>query len=245
MLVSAAQAEVIGLYDYGCHIDGVSYNDTDPFGHTAGFPASVDDSGINGTLTDQDSLTVTVTGASAHTVICVFDYDIDEALNTFFNEAGETGGGALAAGQSWEIDEPDFMFGDINANVDDGVLDNTNGVPGFPDSLEDDVAFAIGFDFTLAAGETAVVSFFLDVVNNAPGFFLRHFDPDSIIANDLNPGEPGYIAGPNQIYAWGDLDIQGGGGGPGPMPVPEPATLGLLGLGLIGIAGIRRRRSAK
>lgn len=44
-----------------------------------------------------------------------------------------------------------------------------------------------------------------------------------------------------------DLSVQisgpGPGPGPGPNPVPEPATLAVLGAGLLGLAGLRRRRA--
>jgi len=36
--------------------------------------------------------------------------------------------------------------------------------------------------------------------------------------------------------------VPGGGGGPGGNPIPEPATLALVGLGLFGVIGSRRRK---
>jgi hypothetical protein len=74
------------------------------------------------------------------------DAEIDEPLNTFFNEYGEFGsaGGDPAEEDAdlWEIDEPGFVFGDIYSNLQAGTLDGTNGVPL---ALPDDVSMGLGF----------------------------------------------------------------------------------------------------
>jgi len=227
LAMPSAQATVIGLFDYAFNIDGTTSDilfDGDPL------PGNVNIAGFD-ELTGLGTVEVTIAGAGDHTVVGFFDHDIDLATNLWFNEEGTTGGGAVVAGQSWEIDEPGFFFGDIFFNVQDSdallgsFLDNTNAVPsGSPD----DVSMAMGFDFTLAATETAIVSFFLDTINNAPGFFLQQSDPDSII-NEFQ--------GPNELFFWAGIEIRG----EGVVGVPEPGTLGLLGLGLIMLAGRRRR----
>jgi hypothetical protein len=206
-----ANAGII-LFEHGLNIDGNLTTDTS-------WPAGVDASAFD-VVTGLGLLSVTVASPGVHEVLFYLDHEIDEETNTFFNELGDTGG-APGAGQSWEIDEPGFSAppGDIYDNWLNGSLDNSIG---FLDP--NDVAMALGLDFVLAAGEQAVVNFYTSTVNDAPGFFLRHFDPDS----DL------------ELYFWSSIQIER-------ETVPEPGSLGLLALGLLTIAArravLRPRRS--
>jgi len=159
----------------------------------------------------------TVSGAGAHSFIAYFDHEIDELVNTFFNEYGVVHGSA-AAGQSWEIDEPGFVFGDIYNNFTAGALDNTNGVP-----TPEDVSMALGWNFNLLAGETATISFILSDLTRPGGFYLEQFDPDSQAS----------------IFYSSTLNIGDG------TPVPEPSTMLLFGAGLAGLGFYSRRRRNK
>lgn len=217
-----ANAAFISLYDYGFNVDGIGTNalDGDPI------PGSVDVSGFD-LNTGLGRIDISFAGIGAHNALTYLDHEIDEAINTFFNENASTGG-SLGAGQSWEADEPEFVFGDIYSNYLGNNLDNSNGVP--PGS-EDDVAMALGWDFTLAADETAIASFFASTSNDSAGsFFIEQNDPDS---------SPAGAQGGTSIFFWSNLAIFGG---EPPTGMVEPGTLGMTLFGIISVIGLRRRK---
>jgi len=155
--------------------------------------------------------------AGSHYVVAFVDPEIDEAINTFFNEIGSAFG-SPAAGQSWEIDEPGFVYGDIYTNFLAGALDNSNGV-----LSPDDVSMALGWNFVLTNTQVASISFALSDIRPSGGFYLTQTDPDSQAS----------------IYFSSQLNIRDTGG-PGVVPEPSTIILMLSGLGLAAAARFRK-----
>ncbi len=212
--VSVSSAATINLVDWNFYVDGTTYEAF--FGDSMPTGGALDGSGL-GTLTWSTNV------VGSHTFIAMFDHEIDEAVNTFYNEYGDTGG-TPQAGQSWEIDGPEY--GDILGNVLGGALDNTNGVPA---GSEEDVSMAMGWDFTLGAGQTAMITLTLSELMPS-GFYLAQTDPESL---NVAGGPAPY----HTIYFSSKMTTMGGN----PV-VPEPATMFLVGTGLAGLLGYNRRK---
>ncbi len=99
-------------------------------------------------------------------------------------------------------------------------LDNTNAIPTGSDN---DVSMALGWDFTLATDETAVVNFFLSE-SNATIFF----------SSELNiSGQSPNIVSLSSGLVLSQTDPD--------SVVPEPSTFILLGLGMAGLVATRKR----
>src|SRR3990172_2178938 len=214
--VGAAPAYAVDvvLFEWIFNIDGTISDSLlgDPV------PPGVSDAGFNYS-TGLGTLTVSVSGAGSHVVGLFLDHEIDETdPGGFTNEYGEAVNvGSKPAGLSWEIDEPEYVFGDIYTNFTAGTLDDSNGVPS---SSPDDVSMALLWNFLLAAGETATLTFTVTDVAPLSGFYLSQTDPDS----------------PYAIYMTGGLGITGG-----PVGVPEPTSLIILAAGLAGLAAASLR----
>jgi hypothetical protein len=212
-MASSSFGVTVGLFEWAVNIDGTVSDSLvpDPVPGGANF-SSFDYSGA--APTGLGTVVLTVSGAGSHYLGLFVDHEVDETVNTFFNEYGSTSGTA-ASGQSWEIDEPGYTFGDIFANFSASGLDNSNGVPSGSD---DDVSMALGWDFSLAAGETATATVLLGT--SAPsGFYLQHTDPDSDAS----------------VYFSSSLRIGSAG-------VPEGGyTLAMLLMGMAGLGIFRAR----
>ena len=214
IFMNGAHAGPIELRDFGIHIDGTVTFPGDPL------LASVDSSGFD-FLTGLGDLSIRLSGIGVHAVDFFVDHDLDEPLNGFFNEVGFATGTA-STGQSWEVDEPGFVFGDIFSNFLNSTFDNSSGVPaGSPE----DVSMGLGWDFGLMGDEAAFISFIISDTLPVSGFdfFLTQFDPDS----------------GTSIFFSSTLDIRD------VTTVPEPGTLWLLVLGLISLRLTRTRLSGR
>lgn len=199
LAVPADSRAGIALFEYAFNIDGTVSNP--PGGDPV--PPEVNLSGFD-TDTGLGQITAKIRNTGSGTVDSFFDVffdiDIDENLNTFFNEYGAAHG-TPAPGQSWEIDEPGYVFGDIYDNFAAGTLDNSNGVP---QGSEDDVSMALGWDFALQPHYSAQIRVSVsDVAPVGVDFYLQQTDPDS----------------PADIYLWGELAVRPD------QVVPEPASM--------------------
>jgi hypothetical protein len=208
---TAASATTIGLYEYAFNVDGTVTSGSAPGGvNIAGFDTS----------TGLGTISFSTSTDGAHSFLAFFDHEIDEAINTYFNEYGVNSGTSV---QSWEIDEPGYVFGDIYANFEAGTLDNTNGVP---QNTPDDVSMAMGWNFNLDADETAIITMTLSTIQPAGGFYLAQYDSDATGAL------------PPSLYFFSNLTIQG-------ESTPEPGAMLLMATGLTGLLGLNMRRKMK
>lgn len=210
LVLSCAPAALadIGLFEWGFNVNGVIYAGAAPGVNSAGFDTTT---GL-GVLW----LTFAPGAPGSYFVIAFFDHEIDESDNTFFNELGSTGG-SPAAGQSWEIDEPGYTFGDIYGNYLAGSLDNSIGT-----ILPEDVSMAMGWDFILGSGEQAVINYAITTMMPVSGFYLRQNDPDS----------------GKDIFLTSNVHISG-------TQVPEPSTVALVAFCLAAAAIPRWRRARR
>jgi hypothetical protein len=153
-----------------------------------------------------------------------------------WNEYGSFGGTPVA-GQSWQVDVPDYDYnssdpnfgflpagaGTIVANTQAGTLSNTNYVVGNNSeyvlsctgdpTCNDYVSMAMAFGFTLTAGQEEVVTFNVSASAPTGGFYLEQIHP----ADGANTTETDY-------FLTGSAAAQ-----PVGTTVPEPGSGMLVG----------------
>lgn len=203
---NASGAQAAWLYDWAFNVNRVYYDQNTGSGNPPG-------SFVGDWMGAAGVLTVTCYDVGDNFILSLFDVDLDLDGDST-NDSGAIGG-TLEAGQSWEIDDP--VAGDLYTNLGSGNLDNNNSVP-----QSGEVAFGLGWDFYLNAGQFATVIFTLGDTAPASGFYLHQSD------------------GNENLYLSSDLSIDNL-----PTPIPVPAPIFLLGSGFAGIGAWRVRKFKK
>jgi hypothetical protein len=151
-------------------------------------PAGVVYSFTNSLSTDQADLVLAYTFSNTTSTVfsdlhffVLLDAEIDEEINTFFNEYGSTNGALGLHGydaSEWQIDEPGFGTGTLLKNLFKGALSGSNAVPA---NAPNDVAQALGFSLgNLNPGAASTVEVLISEQGLALGSFsLAQHDRDS------------------------------------------------------------------
>ncbi len=169
-----------------------------------------------------------------------FDVFFDHQLNLpYFNEFG-TVNGSPAAGQSYEIGDSDVTNSNPNdtyVHTQNNALDNSNHLPGQTSNFggacagatcNGDFAAAMGFSFTLVAGQQEVIT--LNVSHTNPGGFSLE---DTHPVDGTNPTALNLFISGSAVSE--PIGVSG---------VPEPTTTVFLGIGLaVLLVAFRRRLS--
>lgn len=213
------------LFQWIFNVDGTIYDSagiegssTLPvnFGVQSGTPLDIGAGGGLGVLR------FVVASPGLHNFIAFFDHEIRETLNGFSNESSQAVG-VSPAGLSFETGEPGFVTPppNIYTRTLAGALGNTIG------PAPDDMAMALGWEFLLAADETATILLTLSETAPAGGFYLQQTDPDP--------------SGARNLYYSTSLVVVGTTSGP---DIPEPGHYGVfvvLACCCIAVIAYRRR----
>ena len=215
LVVAATQAQAYSttLTEYAFNVDGTvvdSFYDTMPIK-----PLFNTSTGL-GTISFSFS-------AGTHSVLAFFDHEINVYENGFTPDFGAVSG-AAKTGQSWQIDEPGYgnygytgtIYGDFASNS----LQNKNLIP----ANGDDASMALGWNFNVATGDTAKVTFTLGQLAPNDSFYLMQLD--------------NLTSTSDKIYLSSTLDVIPGNPN---NPVPEPSTFILFGSAMAGLALYRRK----
>lgn len=264
MVLGTAPAMFADITDYMLNVNGTTYcpsygraSCSDVVGFAdAGAVSSIDET-YGGTGLGTVSLLFNPGGTGPYNVnLWIYEQLSGDAGGAGFNEYGTTGG-SLASGQFWQIDVPDYdsafdpntsAAGTIIGNTAASTLANANYVPGGSGlcpgpNCNDFTSLALGFNFTLGAGQEELLTFTVSTTAPSSGFYLEQIHP----ANDRNDGGNNaeidyYFSGTATSQAV--CDPTAPDCGPPPPPVPEPGSLSLLGTAVALLGWALRSRFA-
>jgi hypothetical protein len=250
LCIAAKPAFSDDLQDWEFNVNGTDYYPSG--GATFGSVPGLDSSGFN-SATGLGTFTLTFNPGAAGSYY-IGAWFFDPVGVPFYNEYGAVNG-SPAAGQSWQVDVPDYdsdsnHTGTIIGNLEAGTLNDTNEIPGTADnylgdcpsspatpasSCNDAVSMAQGFNFSLTANQEEVITLTLSSTNPG-GFNLEDIHP--IDGNNPSQAEVYYSA---SAVTEASCTVNCGP----PPPIPEPASWSLFGTAIAFVTVGMRRRWAK